>query len=115
MDRQTKQRAESIALIGIGCRFPGGANTPAAFWRLLRAGVDAVGPIPPSRWDAAKYYDPDRSAPGKMYIREGGFLRDSEIADFDCGFFGMAPREAASLDPQQRLLLEVTWEALEHA
>ena len=106
---------QPIALIGMGCRFPGGANSPEAFWRLLRAGVDAVGPIPPSRWDVAKYYDPDRNAPGKMYIREGGFLRDDEITDFDCGFFGIAPREAASLDPQQRLLLEVSWEALEHA
>ena len=106
---------EPIALIGIGCRFPGGANNPEAFWQLLRSGVDAVVPIPPSRWDVAKYYDPDRNAAGKMYMREGGFLRDKEITHFDPAFFRMAPREAASLDPQQRLLLEVSWEALEHA
>ncbi len=115
MDNHSNQRTEPIALIGIGCRFPGGANTPEAFWRLLRAGVDAVGPIPPSRWDVEKYFDPGRNTPGKMYLREGGFLRDEEIKDFDCSFFGIAPREATSLDPQQRLLLEVSWEALEHA
>ncbi len=115
MTHDENPQTEPIALIGMGCRFPGGANSPEAFWKLLRGGVDAVGPIPESRWDVAKFYDPDRNAPGKMYVREGGFLRDEEFTGFDCGFFGIAPREAASLDPQQRLLLEVSWEALENA
>lgn len=115
MDRQENHAGEPIALIGMGCRFPGGANTPEAFWRLLRAGTDAVIPIPAWRWDAAKLYDRDRKTPGKMYVREAGFLKEEEITHFDAGFFRMAPREAASLDPQQRLLLEVSWEALENA
>lgn len=106
-------RSEPIAVVGMGCRFPGDANTPEAFWSLLRDGVDAVGPVPASRWSADAYYDPTPGAAGKSYVREGGFL--SEIDQFDPHFFGIAPREATSLDPQQRLLLEVTWEALEDA
>ncbi len=104
---------EPIAIIGMGCRFPGGANTPESFWQLLHNGTDAITDIPPSRWDLKTYYDPDPDAPGKMYIKAGGFLDD--IDKFDPLFFGMSPREAISLDPQQRLLLEVSWEALEKA
>jgi len=106
-------RTAPIAVVGMGCRFPGGADSPDAFWRLLAAGVDAVGPIPPDRWDVDAYYSPDRDAPGKMYTRQGAFL--AGIDEFDPLFFGMAPREAIGLDPQQRLLLEVCWEALEDA
>ncbi|WP_129674294.1 type I polyketide synthase [Candidatus Chloroploca sp. Khr17] len=105
-------RREPIALVGLGLRFPG-ASTPEALWQLLCAGTDAIGAIPPERWDVEAYFDPDPGAPGKMTQREGGFLR--EVDRFDPQFFGLAPREAAAMDPQQRLLLEVTWEALERA
>ncbi len=104
---------EPIAVIGIGCRFPGGANSPAALWKLLCDGVDAIGEIPSDRWDVDAYFDADVDAPGKMNTRFGGFV--DGIDRFDPGFFGISPREAASMDPQQRLVLEVAWEALERA
>ncbi|MCP4692354.1 MAG: hypothetical protein GY859_30190, partial [Desulfobacterales bacterium] len=105
--------AEPMAVIGMGCRFPGGADNPRAFWRLLHEERDAVTEVPPDRWDVDAYYDPDPHAPGKIYTRHGGFLEG--VDRFDPGFFGISRREAASLDPQQRLLLEVSWEALEDA
>ena len=108
-----RSKTEPIAIIGIGCRFPGGANDPEAFWRLLRDGVDAIREVPKDRWDIDAYYDPDPDAPGKMYARSGGFLK--QIDQFEAEFFGISPREAMSMDPQQRLLLEVSWEALENA
>lgn len=104
------ERREPIAIIGMGCRFPGASN-PEAFWTLLRDGVDAIRPTPEGRWDAAALYDPDPEAPGKVSTRWGGFL--DAIDEFDAAFFGIAPREAAQMDPQQRLLLEVAWETLE--
>ncbi|EDN72690.1 Beta-ketoacyl synthase [Beggiatoa sp. SS] len=104
---------EPIAIIGMGCRFPGGANTPAQFWELLHNGVDTVTDIPNSRWNVDTYYDPSPNKSGKMYVKAGSFLKG--IDQFDPLFFGISPLEAASLDPQQRLLLEVSWEALEHA
>jgi acyl transferase domain-containing protein/thioesterase domain-containing protein len=104
---------EPIAIIGIGCRFPGGADNPNAFWQLLRDGVDAIREVPADRWDIDAYYSPDLDAPGKMYTRYGGFVE--HVDQFDSHFFGISPREALSLDPQQRLLLEVSWEALENA
>ncbi|GAA0352324.1 SDR family NAD(P)-dependent oxidoreductase [Actinoallomurus spadix] len=107
-------RSAPIALIGIGCRFPGGIEDPRGFWELLASGTDAIGDIPPDRWHADAFFDPDPGTPGRMIVRQGGFLR-SPIDRFDAGFFGMTPREAAALDPQQRLLLEVTWEAFEDA
>src|SRR5581483_9900880 len=113
LDAVERARREPIAVVGIGLRFPGGANDPAAFWQLLRDGIDAIRDVPRERWDVEAYYDPDPDAPGKMNIRCGGFLDD--VDRFDPQFFGIAPREATSMDPQQRLLLEVTWEALEHA
>ncbi|NUO79357.1 SDR family oxidoreductase, partial [candidate division KSB1 bacterium] len=106
-------KSEPIAVIGLGCRFPGGANSPREYWELLRAGRDAITEVPSERWDLAEYYDPNPEAPGKMYARHGGFIDD--VDKFDPRFFGISPREAASMDPQQRLLLEVAWEALEHA
>ena len=104
---------EPIAIIGMGCRFPGGADTPAAFWRLLSNGVDAITEVPKNRWDIDAYYDAAPEAAGKTYARHGGFLAGLE--DFDPQFFNIAPREALKLDPQQRLLLEVSHEALEDA
>jgi acyl transferase domain-containing protein/SAM-dependent methyltransferase/acyl carrier protein/NADP-dependent 3-hydroxy acid dehydrogenase YdfG len=103
---------EAIAIVGLGCRFPG-ANDPEAFWSLLASGRDPIRRVPPERWDADAWYDPDPDAPGRMWTREGGFLED--IAGFDAQFFGIAPREVPSMDPQHRLLLEVSWEALERA
>nr|AEU11005.1 NpnA [Nostoc sp. 152] len=108
-----RAKKEPIAIVGMGCRFPGGANNPEAFWQLLRDGVDAVTEVPANRWDINAFYDPDPETPGKMYSRYGGFV--SQLEEFDAQFFGIAPREAVSLDPQQRLLLEVSWEALENA
>ncbi|WP_224360429.1 non-ribosomal peptide synthetase/type I polyketide synthase [Hyalangium versicolor] len=105
-------RREPIAIIGIGCRYPG-ARDPRALWKLLAEGVDAVTEVPPERWDARAFYDPDPGVEGKMNTRWGGFLKD--VDRFDPQFFKIAPREADSMDPQQRLLLEVTWEALEDA
>src|SRR5688572_20980886 len=112
LDARDRAQDEPIAIVGMGCRFPGGAIDPDAFWRLLRDGVDAISEVPRDRWDIDAYYDPDPDAVGKMTSRFGGFV--SGIQDFDAPFFGMSPREAAALDPQQRLLLEVSWEALEH-
>ncbi len=108
-----RSKREPLAIIGMGCRFPGGASNPEEFWRILREGVDAIAEVPPDRWDVEAYYDPNPDAPGKMCTRFGGFL--ARVDTFDPPFFGISPREAASMDPQQRLLLEVSWEALEHA
>jgi acyl transferase domain-containing protein/acyl carrier protein len=101
-----------IAVVGIGCRFPG-ADGPVAFWKLLRRGDDAISEVPSDRWDVDRYYSIDPSVPGKMTTRFGGFLQN--VDRFDRSFFGISPREAERMDPQQRLLLETTWEALEDA
>jgi 8-amino-7-oxononanoate synthase len=98
-------KLEPIAIVGMGCRFPG-ADNPRAFWQLLHDGVDAITEVPKSRWDADKFSHLDPLAP-----RYGGFLE--EVDSFDPAFFGISPRESATMDPQQRLLLEVAWEALE--
>jgi len=104
---------ELIAIIGMGCRFPGGANSPDGFWQLLEQGVDAISLVPCDRWDADAYHDPNPEAAGKIVTRYGGFV--DHLQEFDAAFFGIAPKEAVSLDPQQRLLMEVSWEAMEHA
>ena len=108
-----QSRPEPIAIIGLGCRLPGGVNGPEEFWHLLENGIDAIGPIPSDRWNVDEVYDPVRTAPGKIYTRSGGFV--DRVDEFDPEFFGISPREARHMDPQHRLLLEVAWEALEHA
>ena len=105
--------AEPVAVVGIGCRFPGDVSGPESFWRLLLEGTDAISEVPADRWDADAFYDPDPLAPGRMTTKWGGFV--SDVAGFDADFFGITPREAEAMDPQQRMLLEVAWEALEHA
>lgn len=102
---------EPIAIVGIGCRLPGGANSPDAFWRNLCGGVNAVREIPSNRWNIDKFYDPEPGKPGKSISKWGGFI--DCLDQFDPDFFGISPREAASMDPQQRLLLEAAWEAIE--
>ncbi len=113
LELERQRRTSAIAIVGIGCRFPGGASDPAALWSLLRDGVDATSDVPSDRWNADATYDPDPDAPGKAYTKRGAFL--GSIDAFDSKFFGISPREAAGMDPQQRLLLEVVWEALEDA
>ena len=113
LDTLEQAQSEPIAIVGMGCRFPGGAHSPEAFWELLHAGRDTVTEVPRERWDVDAYYDPEPATPGKMYSRCGAFL--SQVDQFDPQFFGILPREAVSMDPQQRLLLEVSWEALEDA
>ncbi|WP_416904850.1 beta-ketoacyl synthase N-terminal-like domain-containing protein [Micromonospora echinospora] len=108
-----RAKTEPIAVIGMGCRLPGGANDPESFWRLLRDGRDVIREMPADRWDTDAYFDPDPEAPGKMSTRWGGFL--DGIDGFDPGFFGISPWEAANMDPQQRLMLEVAHEAFDDA
>jgi len=104
---------EPIAIIGMACRFPGEANTPEALWNLMMTEQDCMTEIPSSRWDINHYYDANPDVPGKMYVRDGGFIKN--IDQFDADFFNISPREAQAMDPQQRLLLEVSSQALETA
>jgi acyl transferase domain-containing protein/acyl carrier protein len=113
LDEIESTRTEPIAIIGMGCRLPGGANDPEAFWSLLQNGVDAIREVPADRWRVQEYFDPNPGTPGKTYSRWGGFM--DHIDCFDAEFFGISPREAVHMDPQQRVFLEVTWEALEDA
>src|SRR5690606_32260145 len=110
--REQDSGTEPVAIVGIGCRFPG-AGSPLAFWQLIRDGGNAISEIPPERFDVDSVYDVRPGIPGKLYTRYGGFLEN--VDQFDPYFFGISPREAAAMDPQQRLLLEVAWEALEDA
>jgi acyl transferase domain-containing protein/NADPH:quinone reductase-like Zn-dependent oxidoreductase/surfactin synthase thioesterase subunit/NAD(P)-dependent dehydrogenase (short-subunit alcohol dehydrogenase family)/acyl carrier protein len=105
--------SDLLAIVAIGCRYPGGITDVNSLWNTLVDGVDTVCEVPPDRWDLRKYYDPRPKTPGKMYVREGAFLTE-DIWQFDPNYFGMSPLEAERLDPQQRLLLKVTLEALEN-
>jgi len=113
VDDLEQRRHEPIAIIGLGCRIPGGANNPEQLWKLLSEGRGGVGEIPADRWPVDAYYDPNPDAPGKIATRFGAFLE--QVDRFEPQLFGIAPREAMTMDPQQRLLLETSWEALEHA
>jgi polyketide synthase 12 len=105
--------SEPIAVIGIGCRLPGGVSDPEQLWELLRTGGNGIKQVPLDRWDIKDYLDVDRAAPGKMTTRWGGFV--DQVDSFDAAFFGISPREAQQMDPQQRLALELAWESLEDA
>ena len=104
---------EPLAIIGIGCRFPGNANSPQQFWNLLIQGVDAISELPDDRWNKQQYYDKRSATPGKSVTRHGGFVEG--LDQFDPQFFGISPREASRMDPQQRMLLETAWEAIDDA
>lgn len=104
---------EPVAIVGIGCRYPGGVTDVASYWELLRHGRDGIVGIPPERWSASKFYDPDLG-PGRARVRRGGFLQ-SDVSGWDAQFFGISPREADFIDPQHRTLMEVAYEAVEDA
>ena len=107
-------RNEPIAIIGSGCRFPGGANSPSKLWELLRDPRDVLSEIPPSRFDVNGFYHPDPNFPGHTNVKHSYLLED-DVAQFDAQFFNLTPAEAVAMDPQQRILLETVYEGLEAA
>ena len=106
MNPQTTAVPFPIAVVGMGLRFPGGASTPEKYWSLLREGRQTARAVPPERWDQSAFYDPDPERPGRGYLNRASFL-DEDIRAFDARFFGILPREAATMDPQIRLTLEL--------
>jgi len=112
-DKAENEDQDDVAIVGISCRFPGGANSPEDYWNVLINGINGICDMPEDRWDVNNYYSADKEEPGKMYSRKGGFL-NVPIDQFDRKFFNISPKEAKQLDPQQRLLLELTWEAFEN-
>ena len=110
-----KGDTEPIAVVGMGCRLPGGVNSSEEFWRLLQDGRSGIVRVPAERWDADAFYCEDYTEPGTICTTQGGFITSWQPDQFDAEFFGISPREAAAMDPQQRLVLEVAWEALENA
>ena len=113
MGESGPRHVDPVAIVGIGCRFPGGANDAASFWSLLTEGRCAIREVPPNRWNVERYYDSDPAAAGAMVMQRGGFVDNLDA--FDAAFWGISPREALRMDPQQRWLLEVAWEAIEDA
>ena len=112
VDVLERRQGEPVAIVGMGCRFPGAADL-SGFWDLLVRGADPLGPVPQDRWTIDSLYNPDPQARGKTVSREGGYLPN--LDRFDADFFGITPREAPFIDPRQRLVLETAWEALEDA
>ena len=113
VQRLEKEKHEPIAVVGMGCRLPGGANSPEKLWEMLKNGEDAIEDMVDQRWIGDDFFDPDPEAVGKLYTKANGLVDD--VDQFDADFFGIAPVEATLMEPQQRLLLETTWDALEHA
>lgn len=107
------QSEDPIAIVGMGCRFPGGVSTPAQFWEILRTKTNAISDLPASRWNATSYESDDPDEPGTLRSSRGGFV--DNVERFDAEFFSIPPSEALALDPQHRLLMETSWEAFENA
>ena len=105
-------RVTPVAVVGMGCRLPGGIDSPEGLWEALLRGDDLVTEVPADRWDADEYYDPEPGVPGRTVCKWGSYLND--VADFDPEFFGINEKEATAMDPQHRLLLQASWEAMEH-
>src|SRR5450631_1868837 len=112
-EQLTAMPKERIAIIGVGCRFPGGVSSKDSLWKLLVEGREGVVQVPADRWNVERYYDAEPGVAGKSIAMRGGFI--DGIDQFDPQFFGISPREAPYVDPQHRLLLETAWEAIENA
>src|SRR6188768_3574754 len=112
-EQLTAMQKERIAIIGVGCRFPGGVSSKDSLWKLLVEGREGIIEVPPDRWNVERYYDAEPGVAGKSIALRGGFI--DAIDQFDPQFFGISPREAPYVDPQHRLLLETAWEAIEDA